>query len=492
MNGKLMIGWSEADITPDSLGKQIPLYGQYYTRIAKGIHSRLKSVILAVSSGDEYFITGSIDNGGCPQQFVDRLREEVAKRDPSIDTKKIFLNAIHTHSAPSIAFRNTEKGVVGVATAAWNKLRNETLTPEEYADFAIPVIADSIISAWKNRKPGGIARAFGNARIGHCRRAVYSNGKAEMYGDTTRPDFIGMEAGEDTGIEMLFTFDEQGKRTGMILNAACPSQNMESTYVVSSDFAGAARELLKKEYGEEFHTIYQISPAGCQSPRDLVRHYTTEPDFWHADGVPVLAERLLKAVRSAVPGMVDYAPVLKSEIVNVTLPRRRASYTDFKEAQAELARLTAIMPEDKAFEEFCAETHANEKLDGPGPYDSKLHHFVLIKNAQAVIKRSEDQDATPEYIYDMNVVSLGDIAIANNPFELYLYYGQNIKARSHAFQTFLVQLSGGGNFHAGYLPSPDAEKFGGYGGLIINGQVGSDGGYKLADITVDEINKLFE
>lgn len=492
MNEKLMIGWSEADITPDSLGKQIPLYGQYYTRIAKGIHSRLKSVILAVSSGDEYFITGSIDNGGCPQQFVDRLREEVAKRDPSIDTKKIFLNAIHTHSAPSIAFRNTEKGVVGVATAAWNKLRNETLTPEEYADFAIPVIADSIISAWKNRKPGGIARAFGNARIGHCRRAVYSNGKAEMYGDTTRPDFIGMEAGEDTGIEMLFTFDEQGKRTGMILNAACPSQNMESTYVVSSDFAGAARELLKKEYGEEFHTIYQISPAGCQSPRDLVRHYTTEPDFWHADGVPVLAERLLKAVRSAVPGTVDYAPVLKSEIVNVTLPRRRASYTDFKEAQAELARLTAIMPEDKAFEEFCAETHANEKLDGPGPYDSKLHHFVLIKNAQAVIKRYEDQDANPEYIFDMNVVRLGDIAIANNPFELYLYYGQNIKARSHAFQTFLVQLSGSGNFHAGYLPSPDAEKFGGYGGLIINGQVGSDGGYKLADITVDEINKLFE
>ena len=150
------------------------------------------------------------------------------------------------------------------------------------------------------------------------------------------------------------------------------------------------------------------------------------------------------------------------------------------------------MPEDKAFEEFCAETHANEKLDGPGPYDSKLHHFVLIKNAQAVIKRYEDQDANPEYIFDMNVVRLGDIAIANNPFELYLYYGQNIKARSHAFQTFLVQLSGGGNFHAGYLPSPDAEKFGGYGGLIINGQVGSDGGYKLADITVGEINKQFE
>ena len=184
--------------------------------------------------------------------------------------------------------------------------------------------------------------------------------------------------------------------------------------------------------------------------------------------------------------------MLKSEVVEVVLPRRRASYVDYKEAQAELARLTAIMPEDKAFEAFCAETHANEKIDGPGPYDSKLHHFVLIKNAQAVIRRYEDQDANPNYIFPMNVVRLGNIAIANNPFELYLYYGQNIKARSKAFQTFLVQLSGNGNYHAGYLPSPDAEKFGGYGGLIINGQVGSDGGYKLCDITVEEINKLFE
>ena len=491
MNEKLMIGWSEADITPDSLGKKIPLYGQYYTRLATGIHSRLKTVACAMSSGDHSFINLSIDTAGCPRQFVDRLKEDVAKLDSSIDTSKIFVNAIHTHSAPTLAFRVSPAPGTGVAASAWDKLRDQMLTPEEYADFAIPIIAQNIVNAWQNRAEGGIATGFGEARIGHCRRAVYSNGKAEMYGDTTRPDFIGMEAGEDTGVEMLFTYDANGKKTGMLLNVACPSQNMESTYQVSSDFAGATRELLKAEYGEDFHTIYQISPAGCQSPRDLVRHYTTEPDFWHADGVPVLAARLLAAVKSATPGEIDYAPVMKSEVMEVVLPRRRASYVDYKKAQAELALLTAIMPEDQAFEAFCAETHANEKIDGPGPYDSKLHHFVLIKNAQAVIRRYEDQDANPNYIFTMNVVRLGNIAIANNPFELYLYYGQNIKARSKAFQTFLVQLSGNGNYHAGYLPSPDAEKFGGYGGLIINGQVGSDGGYKLCDITVDAINKLF-
>ena len=291
---------------------------------------------------------------------------------------------------------------------------------------------------------------------------------------------------------MLFTFDEAGKRTGMFLNVACPSQVMEATCKLSSDFAGATRELLKQDFGEDFHMIYQISPAGCQSPRDLVRHYTTEPDFWHEDGVAEIASRLQTAVLNAVPGAIDYAPRFKHTSMHVTLPRRRASCTDYKNAQEELARLLAIMPIEEAFKAFCAETHAKEKINGPGPYDSKLHHFVLIKNAQAVINRYQIQEQEPTVGFDMNVVRLGDIAFASNPFELYLYYGQNIKARSKAQQTFLVQLSSGASLHAGYLPSPDGEKFGGYGGMIINGQVGSDGGFKLADITVEEINKLFE
>ena len=491
MNKELLIGWSEVDITPDSLGKQIPLYGQYYARLAKSIHSRLKGVFAAVSSGDEYFITGSIDNCGTPRQLVDLLREETAKRISGFDKSKLFINAIHSHSAPSLAFNAVKAGVGAIAWMDLDK-DNKVLTADEYAEFAVPLMVDAIVQAWENRAPGGIATAFGNARIGHCRRAVYTDGTAEMYGDTTRQDFIGLEAGEDTGREMLFTLDKEGRKTGMFLNVACPSQNMESTYMVSSDFAGATREMLKTAYGENFHTIYQISPAGCQSPRDLVRHYTTEPDFWHADGVEVLAKRLYNAVTTAELSEVDYNPVMVSKNVEVVLPRRRASYMAYKAAQAELARLTAIMDEKSAFAAFEAETHANEAIDGPGPYDSKLHHFVQIKNAQAVITRYENQDENPNYIFDMNVIRLGNIAMANNPFELYLYYGQNIKARSHAFQTFLVQLSGNGNYHAGYLPSPDAERFGGYGGLIINGQVGSDGGYKLADRTVEEINKLFD
>ncbi|MBR4675875.1 MAG: hypothetical protein IKP00_15560 [Victivallales bacterium] len=486
MTEKLMIGWSEADITPVT-DKWIPLMGQYYERLTHEIHSRLKTVAVAISSGDEYFLEASIDNVGVNRAFHEKVCEAVHAIEPAIAPENIFFHAIHTHSAPSITMKITRwKDVEDLVEE-----KRQILSSQEYVDFVVPIMAQNFVNAWRNRRPGGIIRGFGNARIGHCRRAVYSNGLAEMYGDTTRPDFVGMEAGEDSGVEMLFTCDESGKRTGMLLNVACPSQNMESTYKVSSDFAGATRELLKQKFGEDFHTIYQISPAGCQSPRDLVRHYTTEPDFWHEDGVPVLAKRLLNAVENATLWPAEFTPVLKHSKVVVTLPRRRASYTDYIAAKAEVARLTAIMPEKEAFKAFCDETHANEKLDGPGPYDSKLHHFVLIQNAKAVITRYEDQDAEPNISFNMNVIRLGDIAIADNPFELYLYYGQNIKARTKSQQTFLVQLAAGASRGAGYLPSPDAEKFGGYGGCIINGQCGHDAGFKLADLTVAEINKLF-
>ncbi len=489
MNNKLMIGWSEVDITPVT-DKFIPLNGQYYVRWTKEIHSRLKSVAVAFSSGNEHFLLASMDNVGVAEAFQQELREAVVKLEPAINPANIFINAIHTHSGPGAKRPAQVKGAHGnVAKAITDP---NVLSADEYVDFVIPIMAQNLVNAWKNRQPGGIARAFGFARVGHCRRAVFADGTAEMYGNAHRPDFVGMEAGEDSGVDMLFTYDAAGNKTGMLLNVACPSQVMESTYKVSSDFAGATRELLKKEFGENFHTLYQISPAGCQSPRDLVRHYTTEPDFWHEDGVVEIANRLLTAVKNAQPGKIDYEPVFKQESIRVTLPRRRATWQAYQKAKAELARLVAIKDENTAYEEFCANTHAAEKIGGPGPYDDKTEHFVCIKNEQAVINRYENQDEIPTISFDMLVARIGDIAIANNPFELYLYYGQNMKARSKAQQTFLVQLSSGASIHAGYLPSPDGEKFGGYGGMIINGQCGSDAGYMLADITVAEINKFFE
>lgn len=481
MSKKILIGWSEIDITPEG---KIDLSGQYYHRVSQVIHSRLAATVLAMESEDgEQSVMVSVDLVGVQADFLEELRAEIRAELPSLDVFKIFLNAIHTHSAPTVN---------PLASIGWLKELSDVLQISEYRKFMLGKLKIAITEAWYGRKPGGIANAFGFARVGHCRRAVYSDGTAEMYGDTGRDDFIGMEGGEDSGVDLLFTFDENKKATGVILNLACPSQVMEATYKISSDFIGETRRLLKERFGKDFKTLGQISAAGCQSPRDLARNYKTEPDFWHEDGVTEIGRRLLTAVENAIPASseIDFCPVLKHEVKKLVLPKRRASYDDFIKASNEVKRLEAIMPENEAYKQFCAEVSKNEKIPGlHGPYDSKLHHFVLIQNNKAVIERYNEQEKKPCFEMEMHIIRLGEIVFASNTFELYLDFGHQMKARSKAKQTFIIQLASGGS---GYLPSARAEQLGGYGGLIINGIVGSDGGKILVDRTLEEIEKLWE
>ena len=478
---RLLIGWAEIDTTPDD---KIDLCGQYYHRVSNGIHSRLSATVLALESTDkEQAVMVSLDVVGFESAFQEELRSMLRPALPDLDVSKVILNAIHTHCASAV------DPIEGIG---WLAELPDVMPASEYRKFLLERIASAVIEAWQNRKPGGIASALSSARVGHCRRAVYAGGRAEMYGLTNRDDFVGMESGEDSGVDLLFSFDEGHKPTGVIINLACPSQVMESTYLISSDFMGEIRRLLKQRFGESFRTLGQISAAGCQSPRDLARNYRGEPDFWHADGVTEIGRRLLAAVESVFPhaaANIDESPVMRRHGEIISLPRRRAAYQEYFQAKRQLDQLQAVMSEDEAFRDFCQEVERNEKIPGrPGPYDSKLHHFVLIQNNKAVVARFHDQDIRPSFEMEFHAIRLGNVVFVTNPFELFLDYGHRIKARSVAEQTFIVKLCGG---TGGYLPSARAEQHGGYGGLIINGQVGSEGGKLLVDTTVKTIAELW-
>jgi len=478
----LSIAWSEVDITPDGV---VDLSGQYYHRVSRGVHSRLSATVLALESAEGVqAVFVSFDSVGFQADFLEELRAAVRGDLPELDASAIIMNVTHSHNAP---------GVDLISGIGWLAELPGAMPIKTYRTFLLDKLKSAVLAAWKNRTAGGIANAFGHARVGHCRRAVYADGSAEMYGPTDRDDFTGMEGGEDSGIDLLFTFDPAGKPTGAIVNLACPSQVMEATYLVSSDFMGETRRLLKRRFGADFRVLGQISAAGDQAPRDLTRHAKGEPDFWHGDGVAELGKRVAAAVETAfgsINGKIEYGPILKHSVKKFALPRRRASEEDFRTAERRLKELEAKMSEAEAYRDFCAEVGRNEKIPGrPGPYDSKLHHFVLIQNNKAVVARHAVQDTQPSFGIESHILRLGNSAFATNPFELYLDFGQRIKARSMAYQTFVVQLCGG---TGGYLPSERAEQLGGYGGLIINGEVGSEGGALLVDGTVREIAELWK
>ena len=409
------------------------------------------------------------------------MRARVHELVPEIAPEHLVMGCIHTHSAPAIRPSGTPRA------EEMERKQPDVWGPNEYSDFALELVAGAYVEAWKNRKPGGVQRAFGQARVGHCRLALYADGSTEMYGDTNRPDFVGMLEGEDDGVGMLFTVDETGRRTGLILNVACPSQVMEANYQVSSDFAGATREKLKRVYGDGFRMIYQIGAAGCQSPRDLVRRGRTEPDGWHDDMVQLLSDRLVKCVTEAKAMPVQRDVVLKHECRQVSVPMRRVSPETVAAAKKELAALEKKWPGDSAWQDFLAQVHANEKKGGPGPYDSKLHPYAVMDVDKAVLKRAVEQDSVKEYTFEMHVTRLGEVAFVTCPFELDLAYGQIIKARSAAVQTFIVEKCGNG----GYVPTQASENSVGYSGGINVGKVGHEGAYRFCDLAVDCINGMF-
>jgi hypothetical protein len=111
-----------------------------------------------------------------------------------------------------------------------------------------------------------------------------------------------------------------------------------------------------------------------------------------------------------------------------------------------------------------------------------------MQRAQSMIDRYKNQARTKPYRMELHVLRIGDVAMATNPFELFMDYGQRIKARSQAIQTFLVQLACG---TGGYLPTARAIAGRSYEAEPASNRVGPEGGQELVEKTLRFIKKLF-
>ena len=109
---------------------------------------------------------------------------------------------------------------------------------------------------------------------------------------------------------------------------------------------------------------------------------------------------------------------------------------------------------------------------------------------QKVVDRFESQQAGTDkpYTMELHAIRLGDVALATNDFELYTDFGIQMKARSPALQTFVIQLSGPGS----YIPSARAAAGGGYSAIVESNEVGPEGGQVLTDRTIEALNELWK
>ena len=491
----LKFGWAEVDLTPD---KKVSLAGQFAERISQYVEKPITATAMAVSSDEEQMILVSCDLLFVGYYLLEDIRKNLAHNTVGIDPMKVVISAIHTHTGPEYPCFGRIK-----ITASFRKMlepflpegkkyiekenvsRNpEIITPWETYELLKDKITKVILEAWANRKEGAFANAFGRAAVGLCRRASYSDGSAQMWGDTNQAVFSHVEGGNDSGIELMYVFDENKKLTGIVANLACPAQCVQHRLFVSPDFWGETKMLLRKYFGEDIFLLALCSAAGDQCPVDIVRW--VEP---YSDVNDPNIDRKYPLKRKAGPSMFDLEGMRRvgKRIANEIITVYEEGLDDLQENPKFIHHIhTLQLPIRRATldQEIEAKREIKNYLrDKDGDVD--YNDAAKLQIYTGILRRMRDQDIYDTLDTEVHIIRLGTIAIATNPFELFLDYGNQIKARSLAEQTFVIQLANGSE---GYLPTEKAEKGGHYSAFISSGQVGHQGGDQLVRETLKDIN----
>lgn len=450
---ELLVGRATVSITPE---RPVPLSGQMRTRISTAVESPVTATALALESrGGERSLDQAIlvscDLVAIREGVIEEVRERLKDRLPGCELQKLVLSATHTHTAPEVIEGRYEIPTEGV------------MRPEEYRAFLVEQLAGVVEQAWSSRAKGKVGWGLGHAVVAQNRLAVYSDGHAQMYGPTDRPDFARFEGYEDHGLEVLFFWDADDRLIATAINLACPAQEVEGRSTVNADFWHVVREMLHDRHGEHLAVLAWTGAAGDQSPHLMIRKQAEERmrRLRKLDRLEEIARRVVAAWQEALEGAQQEKhadAVLKHHVETLSLPVRLVTQEEALAARQKAADLAG-------------DANARRRM---------LWH-------QEVVARFERQKSDDVYAVELHVIRLGDVAIATNPFELYTDYGIQMKAGSRALQTFVIQLAGRGT----YLPAERSLAGGAYGAIVQSNAVGPAGGRILTEGTIAAINSLW-
>lgn len=236
---RLYVGRATVDITPKL---PVAVTGQFHLRVAKEAETPLTANVLVIETREgagqkDLAVMVSCDVLYIPTDLMPLLREEVGRRVQGLDTRKIVLNATHTHTAPVL--REGEYAVP----------RQGVTQVQEYRSFFVSRIAEGIARAWNERAEASVAWGLSYAVVGYNRRVSYADGTAGMSSKTNLPEFRNMEGPEDHDINTLFFWNKQQELIAMVIGVASPSQEVEGRAAVHADYWDSVRKGIYQKYG---------------------------------------------------------------------------------------------------------------------------------------------------------------------------------------------------------------------------------------------------
>ncbi len=481
MNGRIRIGWAGRDITPR---RPVMVRGLFNLRVATRVNDPLTLTALALDNGEDAAIFVSLDAAAADESLIAACRDALDEALSDFDARKLIVHATHTHTAPFAGRRGglqQEADYFDELSARYP----DYMSIEEYTDVLVNAIASAAAEAWRSREEGSIAWGYSYAVVGENRRIRYFDDRALMYGKTSEPDFSHVEGHVDHTVNLLFTYDASGALTGVAVNVASPSQASESGQdFLSADYWHETREEIRRRRGEGLFVLPQCSAAGDQTPHRMIgtRAEDRMLRLKYGSGLREQGNRALRLdiARRLADAVDDAEPAARKDrreeaelahrVCDLRLPHWNVTDEEYESARKEVAELEAQL----------------EKLGDADPLDRR---YTALRSKIAWCQRAIARYESPlEYVpAESHVMRLGDIAFVTAPFEYYLDFGDRIKGRSPAVQTFVVQLAGGGT----YLPTERAARGRSYGAVPASCKVAPQGGQVIVDNAIRLLKEMF-
>ncbi len=424
----LQAGAAMIDITPPL---DVPIAGGFHVGYANKILEPLLAQAVYLSDGHEEVGMISLDICMLSHLQVETIREIVEKK-AGIPKENILVAATHNHSGPVVTKLFLASGDVD----------------ETYVQVMIRKAADALILAKSKACPAKLGVGGGHEKsLVFNRRLMLPDGRVLMNFRAKKEDVQdAIPLGPiDPEVLVMRIDSEEGAPIAVIVNYAL--HNCTSGGGIHPDFAGYLGKYLRQILGEEVAVPFLAGACGNVNFIDY-------KDLEQPRGLEIT-----KII----------AKVLAGEVLKVHTRIKTKS-----EAEIAVASHTLQIP-DRDF------TAADEKLEVGMAVNKRDYH-----GEWAHIKSEGSRMAFP---VEVQIIKIGNVAIAANPAEYFVEFGLEIKDGSPFDYTFISELTNG---YAGYVPTRIAFEEGGYEPLrtVNTSHLSVDAGEIIRDKTLELLKSL--
>ncbi|MBR3837697.1 MAG: neutral/alkaline non-lysosomal ceramidase N-terminal domain-containing protein [Clostridia bacterium] len=392
-------GFFEKNITPP-LGSIIP--GGFAARYNEKVQEPLFVRAFVAENDETTLAIAVVDACGITKDITDAIRQRVATLTPILP-ENVMVMATHCHG--------------GGPTLNWGE---EVVTDPAYLDFLEKSAADSIAIAYENaaesRLTFGKEELFGVSfiRIYRMKDGSFKTNPSAAVGDEPVEPYTTI----DPEVLVLGVW-QNGAPVGAIVNFA-NHPAIVSISVTSSDYIYHLSQALKKEFGDDFITLFINGACGNINHINFFDSETRLPGRQKVVG-EAIAEKAVSALRRGAP--------MKTEALGCSLGSTTAH---FRKPSAEaLLEAQAVM-----------ESYGDDLINQV----PKAKGYQKVFFAMNALRAMADKRTQREL--ELQLMQIGDCYVAGTPTQIFTEFGKAIKEGIGA----PTMVSAFANDYCGYVP----------------------------------------